>query len=117
MVDLFVAGQPVDREHALMQAEFRLYAIRNPRVASQLSSSRDAFLQQLATLFDAGLERAGRQLRIPTADAVLMLLSVCETGLRDELTRSPADWEGLPGLAVLLLTLIEAITMPLGDQS
>jgi len=112
LVEKVLATQPLDRQSYLVQAEFSLYAIRNPETAVDLAHDGDKFRIELGRLLETGLERAGRRLAVPAADAVEVVIATFEVSMEQALLREHTG-EPDPDLARRTLPLvIRAFSVP-----
>ncbi len=80
ILDLFV-GPFDDRRWCLVQGEFKMLAMRDPAVASQLLAYQSRFATSLLPVLERAIEQAGREFVLDTAATLQLLSSVNEDAL------------------------------------
>ena len=80
ILDLFV-GPFDDRRWCLVQGEFKMLAMRDRAVASQLLADQGRFATSLLPVLERAIEQAGREFVLDTAATLQLLSSVYEDAL------------------------------------
>ena len=84
MADFFaeiMRADPIDRNWFLLQAEFTLYAVRQPSVAPLLAAHRAAFLATLTDALHTILQRHGRVPRFDDSRLARLLFAIYDGNL------------------------------------
>ena len=105
-VEIFMFGQRSE-EAALALAELRLYGARTPAVREAIASLSEEFGRVFVETFDGALVQIGRQLSIPTGEAIELLNAVCSHAvISARLHGRPTGFAGAKQLTALLRSLI-----------
>jgi AcrR family transcriptional regulator len=67
---------PLDREWALINAEFRLYSLRNPAAVTPMAEHTRQTQERLRAMFAVALDRLGREPVVPIPTLVAMIVPV-----------------------------------------
>lgn len=108
---LFFRDFPIDRNWFLLNAEFTLYAIRQPSAAARLVEHRQRMRDAIAAASDALLARAGR---VPTLDrdrVARIVLAISDGGLGQSLIE-PERLGPTELMATSLAPLLAAFSTP-----
>jgi len=114
MLDLFVgpfAGPFDDRRWCLVQGEFKLLAMRDPAVASQLLAYQQRFVRSLLPVLEQAIERAGREFVLATATTLQLLVSLYEDALEASIL-SGEDAQDTERLRTDLARTVLVLTRP-----
>lgn len=108
---LFFRDFPADRSWFLLNAEFTLYAIRQPSAAPRLAEHRQRMRDAISATFDALLARAGRTSAIDGDKVARMVLAISDGGLGQSLVE-PDRLGPTELLVVALAPLFAAVSAP-----
>jgi len=97
-------------EWHVLETEFALLAMRDPRNARNYVDLIERSQTGMARLVDAAIAAAGRRFTPPAEHAVAILGGEYERALRNSVLEGVDDAEGLPGLAARISELLFAIT-------
>ena len=116
VVTRFLEIQSDDTRWCIVQAEFKLLAMRDPSVAASYLAYQRGFLQQLADRIDGAVRAVGLRFTMEPIAAIGIIVNVYESALQEAILEGGVvDPISAPPLARSTLpALVQALTEPLG---
>ncbi|SEB80540.1 regulatory protein, tetR family [Paramicrobacterium humi] len=116
LVAQFLKLQGDDRTWCLIEAEFRIQALRNPEFGSYLMQHRSAMEEQLAAVVSAALANFGQRFIVDPIVAVRLLISAYQsTTERSVLLGSTTPTASDPDLHKVIASIVTLFTEPIPD--